>query len=74
MAKTKSSEEKTEDYRELALLVLSFLLEDEDVARVFVDFSDRFFLNLYMETTSILELSDTWLLYVKQVRLLSRCT
>ena len=55
MAKTKSSEEKTEDYRELALLVLSFLLEDEDVARVFVDFSDRFFLNLYTETTSILE-------------------
>ena len=55
MAKTKSSEEKTEDYRELALLVLSFLLEDENVAKVFVDFSDRFFLNLYMETTSILE-------------------
>lgn len=40
------------DYRDLALLVLSFLLEEENVAKVFIDFSPKLFLNLHNNKSS----------------------
>ena len=44
-----------EEYRELALLVLSFLLEEKNVAKVFIDFTSKFFLNLHNNKTSKME-------------------